>query len=159
MRDEEERSGACFILTGSVHLKSPQNIRPSVVCIRSLLLSRDSRNPCPSALPIFSPTAAMLRVFNLTARTNSEPGQAEAVVGHTWCGALTSDEVSSALWVPEPRGGRAKAFGFRRGHNMERGRPSRDGAADWRLVTPYLVGPIRPSMFSCIGNRPHWLPA
>lgn len=82
----------------------------------------------------------MLRVFKLTARTNSEPGQAEAVVGHTWCGALTSDEVSSALWVPEPRGGRAKAFGFRRGHNMERGRPSRDGAADWRLVTPYFSG-------------------
>lgn len=36
--------------TGSVHLKSPQNILSSVVCTRNFLLSSDSRNVCASVL-------------------------------------------------------------------------------------------------------------
>lgn len=43
--------------TGSVHLKSPQNILSSVVCTRSFLLRSDSRNVCASAF------SAMVRGF------------------------------------------------------------------------------------------------
>lgn len=56
------RGGVVFLPTGSVHLNSPQNMRSSVVWIRSFLLSRDPRKSCPSTLLILSSELAILQV-------------------------------------------------------------------------------------------------